>query len=113
MKKPSAIAGEPFITIKMKTIKEKSYYTQGQQRIARILLAAWMPAIGSPEGGGCSNPKISLLTLTRACAHHTDRCRAFKIAYLYYKSFIIISKSLNSSSHCVCYFLCLALRDIL
>ena len=36
--------------MKVNTSKEKNFYTQSQQRVARILLAAWLLASGSPEG---------------------------------------------------------------
>ena len=50
MNKPLAIAYKPFKSMKKNTSKERNFYTQGQQRVARILLAAWLLAIGSPEG---------------------------------------------------------------
>ena len=50
MNKPSAIAKKSFSVMKVNTSKEKNFYTQSQQRVARILLAAWLLASGSPEG---------------------------------------------------------------
>ena len=40
--KPSAIAERPFSTIKVNTSKEKSFYTQGQQFVARVLCIVWL-----------------------------------------------------------------------
>ena len=47
--KPLRVANKPFKSMNTNTSKERNFYTQGQQRIARILLAAWLLAIGSPE----------------------------------------------------------------
>ena len=49
--------------MKTNTSKERSFYTQGQQRIARILLAAWLLAIGSPEGA-LAVPKRQMVPAT-------------------------------------------------
>ena len=48
--KPLAIADKPFRVMKANTSKERSFYTQGQQFAARVLLAVWLLASGSPEG---------------------------------------------------------------
>ena len=50
MNKPLAIAYKPFIAMKKNTSKKRNFYTQGQQRVARILLAVWLLASVSPEG---------------------------------------------------------------
>ena len=49
MNKPLAIAYKPFRAMKANTNKERSYYTQSQQFAARVLLAVWLLASGSPE----------------------------------------------------------------
>ena len=50
MNKPLAIAYKPFKSMKMNTSKERSFYTQGQQFVARVLFILWLLASGSPEG---------------------------------------------------------------
>ena len=50
MNKPSAIAGKSFRAMKANTSKERSFYTQGQRFVARVLLAVWLLASFSPEG---------------------------------------------------------------
>ena len=45
-----AIAYKPFKSMKMNTSKERSFYTQGQQFVARVLFILWLLASGSPEG---------------------------------------------------------------
>ena len=58
-----AIAVKPFSFMRANTSNEKSFYTQGQQRIARILLAAWLLASGSPEGA-LATPKRQMVPAT-------------------------------------------------
>ena len=43
-----AIADKPFRAMKVNTSKERSYYTQGHQFVARVLLAVWLLASVSP-----------------------------------------------------------------
>ena len=50
MNKPLAIAYKPFRSMNANTSKERSYYTQGHQFVARVLLAVWLLASVSPEG---------------------------------------------------------------
>ena len=68
MNKPLAIANKPFRAMKVNPSKERSFYTQGQQRIARILLAVWLAAsistdstLAAPDGQATVVP-----------AHHSD-----------------------------------------
>ena len=67
MNKPSAIAGNPFITMRMNTIKERSYYTQGQRFAARILFIVWLLAslstdstLAAPDGQPAMTPPMPL-----------------------------------------------------
>ena len=50
MNKPLAIAYKPFSVMKANTSKERNFYTQGQQFIARVLFTVWLLASVSPEG---------------------------------------------------------------
>ena len=48
--KPLAIAYKPFRIMKVNTSKKVSFYTQGQQFVARVLFIVWLLASVSPEG---------------------------------------------------------------
>ena len=60
--KPLAIADKPFRVMKANTSKERSFYTQGQQFAARVLLAVWLLASGSPEGTLATPKRQSAMT---------------------------------------------------
>ena len=49
MNKPLAIAYKLFRAMNVNTSKEKSFDTQGQQFVARVLFTAWLLVSGSPE----------------------------------------------------------------
>ena len=60
--KPLAIADKPFRVMKANTSKERSFYTQGQQFAARVLLAVWLLASVSPEGTLATPKRQSAMT---------------------------------------------------
>ena len=65
MNKPLAIAYKPFRAMNMKanTSKERSFYTQGQQFVARVLCIVWLLASSSPEGA-LAIPKRQMVPAT-------------------------------------------------
>ena len=67
MNKPLRVADKPFKIMKANTNKKRNFYTQGQQRLARILLAAWLLAIGSPEST-LATPKRQMVPATTTSA---------------------------------------------
>ena len=61
--KPLAIAVKPFSFMRANTSNEKSFYTQGQQFVARVLCIVWLLASGSPEGA-LATPKRQMVPAT-------------------------------------------------
>ena len=61
--KPSAIADQTFRAMKVNTIKERNFYTQGQQFVARVLCIVWLLASVSPEGA-LATPKRQMVPAT-------------------------------------------------
>ena len=61
--KPLAIAYKPFRSMEKNTSKERSFYTQGHQFVARVLFIVWLLASVSPEGT-LATPKRQMVPAT-------------------------------------------------